>query len=260
MNIAVTNHNPTLPLNAVSFTDTYPSGLVNAAAPAPAISCASGSLAASAGGSSLALSGGTVNAASSCTYSVDTTATSAGEKTNTIAALSVAGTFGTSTVRNLEEASAIVQVLAPLTIVKASQVYSDPVKGTVSPKAIPGGFLTYTITVGNPTSTAVDSNTIVVLDATPANLQLFVGDLINGAGPLVFQQGATHSALTYSWGGLASTTDDLEFSNNGGTSWTYTPVPNALGVDPAVTHFRIRPKGAMAANSSFSLQVRYRLK
>jgi hypothetical protein len=89
---------------------------------------------------------------------------------------------------------------------------------------------------------------------------LFVGDVISGGGPLVFQQGGTPSALTYSWGGLASGGDDIDFSNDGGTSWTYTPVPNSDGVDPAITHFRVRPKGAMAGNSSFSLQVRYRVK
>jgi hypothetical protein len=260
MSIVVTNPNPTVQLNALAFTDTYPSGLVNTATPATAISCTTGSLAAGAGAGSLTLSGGTVNALSSCTYSVNTTATSPGDKTNTIAALAVSGTMGTTTVRNLEAASAIVQVSAPLTIVKASQVYSDPVNGTTNPKAIPGGFLTYTISVANPGSGTVDSGTLVVLDATPANLQLFVGDLVSGGGPLVFQQGSTSSALTYTYTSLASTTDDIDFSNNSGSTWTYTPVPNTLGVDPAVTHFRIRPKGAMAGNSSFSIQVRYRVK
>ncbi|HEY0026932.1 MAG TPA: hypothetical protein VGC35_03590 [Allosphingosinicella sp.] len=260
MSIVVTNPNPNVPLNAVAFTDTYPSGLINTAAPATAISCAGGTLAAAAGAGSLALSGGSVGALSSCTYSVNTTASSLGDKTNTIAALAVSGTMGTTTVRNLEAASAIVQVSAPLTIVKASQVYSDPVNGTANPKAVPGGVLTYTISVANPGSGTVDSGTLVVLDATPANLQLFVGDLISGGGPLVFQQGSTPSALTYTYTSLASTTDDIEFSNNSGSTWTYTPVPNTLGVDPAVTHFRIRPKGAMAGNSSFSVQVRYRVK
>jgi len=260
MSIVVTNPNPTLPLNAVAFTDTYPSGLVNTATPATTMSCAGGSLGAAAGGGSLSLSGGTVGSLGSCTYSVNTTASSLGDKTNTIAALAVSGTIGTTTVRNLEAASAIVQVSAPLTIVKASQVYSDPVNGTTNPKAIPGGVLTYTITVANPGSGTVDTGTLVVLDATPANLQLAVGDLISGSGPLVFQQGSTPSGLTYTYTSLASTTDDIEFSNNTGSTWTYTPVPNATGVDPAVTHFRIRPKGAMAANSSFSVQVRYRVK
>lgn len=257
MSVAITNHNPTLSLAGVSFTDTYPGGLINTASPAGSISCTSGTLSAAANGGSLAVSGSSIAAGTTCTYSVNTAATSSWDKTNTIAALAVTGSFGTTAVRNLEAASAVLQVSPPLTLVKASQAYSDPVNGTADAKAIPGAFVTYSITVANPGSSSVDSNTIVVLDATPANLQLFVGDIISGGGPLVFQQGSTSSGLTFNWGGLASTGDDLDFSNDGGTNWTYTPVANAAGVDPAITHFRVRPKGAMAGNSSFSLQVRY---
>jgi uncharacterized repeat protein (TIGR01451 family) len=255
----VSNNNPSTTLTGLSFTDSYPAGLVNTASPAGAISCGTGTLAAAANAASLGVSGGSIGPGLTCTYSANTTVTTGGDKTNTLAALTVAGSYGSGTVRNLEAANAIVQVSAPLTVVKASQVYSDPVNGTTSPKAIPGGFLTYTITVANPGSGPVDTDTMVVLDATPANLQLFVGDLISGGGPLVFQQGSTPSGLTYGWGGLASGTDDIDFSNNGGSSWTYTPVPDLLGVDPAVTHFRVRPKGAMAGGSSFSIQVRYRV-
>jgi hypothetical protein len=262
MIIAVTNNNPTTGLTGLAFTDTYPSGLVNAASPAGAISCGSGTLTAAANGASLALSGGTIGfgANATCTYSVNTRVTSIGDKTNTIPALALQASYGSTVVRNLDPASAVLQVSAPLTLVKASQVYSDPVNGTgANAKGIPGGFLTYTITVANPGSGTVDTNTIVVLDATPTNLQLFVGDLASGSGPVVFQQGGTPSGLTYSYAGLGSLTDDLDFSNNGGSSWTYVPVPNAGGVDPAVTHFRVRPKGAMAGSSSFSIQVRYRI-
>jgi hypothetical protein len=35
------------------------------------------------------------------------------------------------------------------------------------------------------------------------------------------------------------------------------PTPNSQGADPLVTRIRIRPKGAMAANSSFSLLFGY---
>jgi hypothetical protein len=51
--------------------------------------------------------------------------------------------------------------------------------------------------------------------------------------------------------------DDVDFSNDGGSTWTYVPAPNALGVDPAVTHIRIRPKGTMAAGSGFNLLFGY---
>ena len=50
--------------------------------------------------------------------------------------------------------------------------------------------------------------------------------------------------------------DDLSFSNNGGASFVYTPVANADGVDPNVTHIRINPKGSMAPGSSFTINLR----
>ncbi len=260
MSITVTNNNPNVALTGLAFTDTYPGGMANTASPSAAKSCANAAtMTAAANGGSFAVSSGSVNAAASCTYSVNTTATSTGDKTNTLTSGSVAGSYGSYGVTSLGDVSAVLQVSAPLTIVKASQVQSDPYNGTTNPKGIPGGYLTYTVTVANPGSGTVDNNTIIVLDATPANLQLFVSDVAVGAGPLLFQQGSPSSALTYTYVGLSSLTDDIEFSNNGGGSWTYVPVPNASGVDPNVTHFRVRPKGVMAANSSFALQFRYRI-
>ena len=261
LSITVTNNNPHTALTTLAFTDTYPSGLVNGATPAAAKNCTTAAtMAAAANGGSFAVSAATINAASSCTYSVTTRVTASGDKTNLLAAGGLTGRYGTYSVASLDNASAVLLVSAPLTILKSSQVYSDPANGTANAKAIPGGFMTYTVTVANPGGGTVDSNSIIVADATPANLQLFVGDLASGSGPLLFLQGSPSSALTYSFAGLASLSDDIEFSNNGGASWTYVPSPNAAGVDPAVTHLRIRPKGAMAGNSSFSLQLRYLIK
>jgi hypothetical protein len=86
---------------------------------------------------------------------------------------------------------------------------------------------------------------------------LYVGNVPGGTGPVLFQDGSPGSGLTYTFTSLSSTTDDVDFSNNNGTSWTYVPTANASGVDPAVTHIRIRPKGSMAAGSSFTLLFGY---
>ena len=69
--------------------------------------------------------------------------------------------------------------------------------------------------------------------------------------------GATASGLTYTFTSLASTTDDVDFSSDGGATWTYVPTPNGQGADPLVNRIRIRPKGAMAANSIFTLLFGY---
>jgi len=144
--------------------------------------------------------------------------------------------------------------VVPLAIAKTSAAYSDPVNGTTNPKLIPGGFANYSLTITAPAGTSPSNNSVIVTDAIPANLSLFVGTYAPGPGPIAFAAGS--SALTYGFTSLGSTADDLEFSNNGGTSWTYTPTADANGVDAAVTHVRVRPKGSMAPGSSFTINLR----
>ena len=166
-------------------------------------------------------------------------------------------TFGTATTSTVSATFNVVTP-APLTMVKSSQASTDPVNGTTNPKLIPGGRAAYTVTIANPNGFATTADSIVILDATPANLSLFVSHISGtSGGPIRFQNGATSSGLTYTFTSLSSTTDDVDFSNDGGTTWTYVPTPNAQGADPAVNRIRIRPKGAMAANSSFSLLFGY---
>ncbi len=47
---------------------------------------------------------------------------------------------------------------ATLTVTKISTVYSDPINGTVNPKAIPGAIVTYTVTVANTAGTVAATN------------------------------------------------------------------------------------------------------
>jgi hypothetical protein len=92
----------------------------------------------------------------------------------------------------------------------------------------------------------------------PANTDLFVNNLGGaGSGPVAFT--ALTSGLTYTFLSLASATDDVSFSNDGGASYLYTPVPNANGVDSAVTHIRINPKGTFGVASTFQLLFRVRI-
>lgn len=147
-----------------------------------------------------------------------------------------------------------------LTVSKSSTAYSDPINGTSNPKMIPGAVAQYTIAVANPATYTVTGNSIAIIDATPANSALVVTNIGGGgSGPAAFVQGSPSSALSYSFSSLASSGDNIDFSNNGGASWTYRPSANANGVDPAVTHVRLRPQGTMAAGSSFSFRLRYRV-
>ena len=154
------------------------------------------------------------------------------------------------------------RIIPALTVVKSSTLISDPYNNTTNPKAIPGARTTYNITVTNTNAGTADSGTTVISDAVPSNMRLYVGDVGGaGSGPVAFTNGATSSGLTYTFTSLASTTDSIDFSNNGGSTWTYTPVPDANGYDSAVTNFRVTPTGtfngaAGGNNPSFLLQLR----
>lgn len=148
--------------------------------------------------------------------------------------------------------------ITPLTFTKSSAVFSDPVNGTTNPKLIPGGFTDYTLTVTNPSSFALTSGSVVVIDPLPAQVALFVNAVSPATGPVVMTPNS--STLTYSYISLASGGDDVSFSNNGGLSWTYVPTPDANGVDTNVTHIRINPKGAMAAGTTFTLRFRVQIR
>jgi hypothetical protein len=144
-----------------------------------------------------------------------------------------------------------------LTVTKTSTAFSDGVSAT-NPKLIAGAVAEYTLSATSPASYTVTSNSIILSDATPANMALVVSDIGgSGSGPSAFTAGT--SSLTYTFTSLGNAADDIEFSNNGGASWTYTPVIGANGTDTAVTNVRLRPKGTMAASSTLSFRIRYRI-
>jgi fimbrial isopeptide formation D2 family protein len=198
----------------------------------------------------LIAAGGTVK----LIYTVQMPST-AGTHTNNVRAA-----FGTATTPTASAAFTVITP-APLTLSKTSQSSTDPFNGAVNPKLIPGGRVAYTVTVANPNAFAATADSILVIDPTPTRLSLFVGNISGSSGgPLRFQNGPTASGLTYTFTSLASTSDDIDFSSDGGATWTYAPAPDSQGADPLVNRIRIRPKGAMAANSSFSLLFAYVIK
>ncbi|MBA2492491.1 MAG: hypothetical protein H0V34_12615 [Gammaproteobacteria bacterium] len=251
---------------AAAFTDTFPTspGALTVASPLTTGNSCGGTLqdngggALGAGDADIRLSNGVIPALGSCAITVNVTATVAGAHTNTIAAGGLTTSGGTSA----GAASAILTVASPsLTVAKTAQTLSDPVNGAVNPKAIPGAFVNYSITVNNPGSGAVDANSVFVTDSVPANSDLFVANLgAVGSGPIAFNNGAPSSGLSYTFTSLSDTTDDVSFSNAAAcTTFSYTPTPNANGVDSQVCQIRVNPKGTFNANSSFQVTFRVRL-
>lgn len=148
---------------------------------------------------------------------------------------------------------------------KKVAVLDDPINGTTNPKSIPGAEALYTISVSNTGQGRVDSNSVEIADPIPPDTMLYVGNLGGSStGPVTFTDAGSGLVLTYS--SLASLTDDLQFSNDGGITWGYTPVPDASGYDGAVTHVRFRPKGRMngwsgaGAYPGFSIAFKVKLK
>ena len=146
---------------------------------------------------------------------------------------------------------------------KTVAITSDPVNGTSNPKYIPGAVALYSIQITNTGAGSPDANTVFVFDAVPAHTTLYVGDLSGlNSGPVKFTDGSTASGLSYSYTSLSSSTDNVAFSNNGGTTYSYTPTPDANGYDANVTNIRINPQGTFAAAGSGnpSFQVSFRVK
>ena len=137
-----------------------------------------------------------------------------------------------------------------ISIDRVAEPFSDPVNGTTGPLSIPGAIMLNTLTLTNTGPGTVDADSIVITEEIPASVDLRVIDF-DGAtlGPLAFSDGSPASGISYTFTTLASATDDVEFSNNGGASFTYTPSADANGADPAVTHIRIRPGAAFQGDT-----------
>jgi hypothetical protein len=152
----------------------------------------------------------------------------------------------------------ITVILVPaLMVTKSTVAFTDPVActdpdddATCSNPAhnIPGSIAAYNITIQNNGGGAVDVDTVVIRDPIPTSVDLQLG---GAGGPVTQTDGAVACGLTYTFTSLASATDDVSFSNDGGATWTYTPVdPDTDGFDPAVTHIRINPKGILVGQSA----------
>lgn len=137
-----------------------------------------------------------------------------------------------------------------LSVAKASSPFSatgtDPNRFN-----IPGADVIYTLTVSNSNSSPVDVGTMVLNDLLPSTMTFYNGD-IDDAGPLT-----TNFEFFPGSSGLTFTGANLGYSNNGGSTYAYSP---AAGYDTAVNAIRLNPQGTMAANSSFSIRFRTRIK
>lgn len=121
---------------------------------------------------------------------------------------------------------------------KAVSIVSDPV-GSLSPFALPGSVVEYTIDVTND-GQRLDDGTVSITDNLPEDIKL----IVSGASAFELVDGSTSSDLSLNWGGPTSAVDGVQFSTDG-TNFSYTPSPDGDGADEAITHVRFELDGAM---------------
>jgi uncharacterized repeat protein (TIGR01451 family) len=137
-------------------------------------------------------------------------------------------------------------------------VLSDPINGSVNPKATPGAVMLYTVTVSNSGPVGTDSNSINIADALPPDIALYVD--ASGGDPIAFVDGSPTSGISYDFATAVA------FSNQpgGGAPYNYTPTPDGNGFDASVTGFLVTPIGTLAGTAGsgapeFSLRYRARI-
>ena len=153
-------------ISGVAFTDTYPATVVNAASPAGATTCASGSVSAVAGVGSMSLSGAIVPASGFCLVTANVIASTAGALVNTIPVGSVTSTNAGS---NTTLATAGLLVLAPPLVQKdfiGPNYASFGLSGTTMPLNTP---TVMRIRLTNTTSSAAITG-VALSDAYPSGL------------------------------------------------------------------------------------------
>ena len=131
-----------------------------------------------------------------------------------------------------------------------SVVTADPINNS-NFKVIPGALVKGTASVTNNGNASPDTDATILTLPIPANMKFYIGDIGPvGAGPVQFSQGPVPSGLSYAFSALANLVDGLDFSNNFGVTWTYSPTPDAQQADAAITNIRIRPTGTFATGTS----------
>ena len=142
-------------------------------------------------------------------------------------------------------------------ISKAVSSTADPFNGASNPKSIPDADIEYTIGVTNRGSSSPDVDTLVITDDVPPQLRLCVTAGCLAGGPVVFDDSGSPVPTGLSLG-------TVEYSNNGGATYTYVPVPDVAGFDDAVNAIRVTLSGTMAAiapagQPSFALRFAARI-
>lgn len=130
-----------------------------------------------------------------------------------------------------------------LTVQKSFTTISDPINGGSGPLSIPQAIIEYRVAVENRGSISPDDSSLTVVDVLPDELAVCVTAACLAGGPVVLDDSGSPvpSGVTI---GL------VEYSDDGGASYSYSPVPDADGFDPLVNAVRVTLNGTFSSIST----------
>ncbi len=130
-----------------------------------------------------------------------------------------------------------------LDIVKAVTTTWDPVNGGTGPYAIPDATVEYSITVENRGSISPDTNSLTVTDDIPTDLGLCVAASCLAGAPVILDISGSPVPPGITLG-------LIEYSDDGGSSFVYAPMPDADGYDPNIDTIRVTLNGVFGSIST----------
>lgn len=137
--------------------------------------------------------------------------------------------------------------LPNLQVTLSPLVIDDPINATSNPKALPGSHTRMQVEVTNIGQGAPAEDTVTFSTSIPSNSWLYLP-----ATPFTFTDGAVPSALGFTYAGPSSTSDSIEFSNDGGATFSHEPMVNPAGAAVSVTDIRVTPSGKMSCGTAGS--------
>lgn len=145
----------------------------------------------------------------------------------------------------------------PVTVTTSALTTWDPISGTSFPKAIIGAKKRVTVIVANPDIVATDLNSVRVELPTQAGTAIALeGDGASAGAPIKFTDGTPSSTLAFSYTNAGDGADDVDFYSDG-TGWAYVPTPGDSVSQRLVKKVRLKPRGKLAAGSSFTVTLPY---
>jgi hypothetical protein len=137
-----------------------------------------------------------------------------------------------------------------ISLSKSSQLLSSALGGTET-LMVPGAEVVYSLILSNANTSPTDASSMVITDLLPGQV-IFRNSDFDGSGPIT-----TNFEFLPGTSGLTLAGVNVGYSNNGGSTYTYSP---AAGFDSQINAVRFSLQGAMAANSSATVRFRVRIK